>query len=279
MAGFRCPETIKTHRLRRSRVGWHIAHAADDDLAVTDIDEQAEWEAWLRGDVSLDALRMWPGGFLFNASQAAILPRSWWQKLGSWLKPTVTQFEGAELEQDADEASYTSLDYLVLIVIAAILAAFGLTLNSGAVIIGAMLVAPLMTPLIAFATGLTVGKIGIMLQAAGTLLKGIIAALLVALLVGWISTTEIVTPEMAGRGNVTFLDMGVALASGFIGAYAKARKDISSAIAGMAASQVIRINRSISDLPPGTYEFYCSIFGHRRAGRLGKGLGPGGRPP
>jgi uncharacterized hydrophobic protein (TIGR00271 family) len=216
-----------------------VSHAADDDLAVTDIDEQDEWEAWLRGDTSLDALRLWPGGFLFNASQATILPRSWWQKLGSWLKPTVTQFEGAELEQDADEASYTSLDYLVLIIIAAILAAFGLTLNSGAVIIGAMLVAPLMTPLIAFATGLTVGKIGIMLQAAGTLLKGIIAALLVALLIGWISTTEIVTPEMAGRGNVTFLDMGVALASGFIGAYAKARKDISSAIAGIAIAAAL----------------------------------------
>ena len=62
-----------------------------------------------------------------------------------------------------------------------------------------------------------------MLQAAGTLPKGILAALLVAVLAGWFSTTRIATAEMAGRGNATFLDMGVALASGFIGAYAKAR--------------------------------------------------------
>jgi len=61
-----------------------------------------------------------------------------------------------------------------------------------------------------------------------TLLQAIFAALLVALIVGWISSTSIVTSEMAGRGNVTFLDMGVALASGFIGAYAKARKDSSA---------------------------------------------------
>jgi uncharacterized hydrophobic protein (TIGR00271 family) len=151
----------------------------------------------------------------------------------------VTQFEAEELKRDADESSYSSLDFLVLIVIAAILAAFGLVLNSNAVIIGAMLVAPLMTPLIAFATGVAVGQFSITRQAAGTLLQGILAALLVALLIGWLSPTRIVTPEMAGRGNATFLDLGVALASGFIGAYAKGRKDISSALAGIAIAAAL----------------------------------------
>ena len=57
--------------------------------------------------------------------------------------------------------------------------------------------------------------------------------------VGWISDTSIVTAEMAGRGNVTFLDMGVALASGVIGAYATARKDIPSALAGVAIAAAL----------------------------------------
>jgi uncharacterized hydrophobic protein (TIGR00271 family) len=187
----------------------------------------------------MESLRTWPGGFLVNATSAVVLPRPWWQKMKSWMNPKVTQFEGEELERDADESSFTSLDYLVLITIAAILAAFGLVLNSNAVIIGAMLVAPLMTPLIAFATGLVIGKISIMRQAAGTLLQGIFAALLVAFIVGWISSTDIVTPEMAGRGNVTFLDMGVALASGFIGAYAKARANIASSLAGVAIAAAL----------------------------------------
>jgi uncharacterized hydrophobic protein (TIGR00271 family) len=206
---------------------------------VADINEQAEWEGWLRGDSSLDALRSWPGAFLVYASGAVALPRSWENKLVSWLNPAVTQFEGEELVRDAEESSFSSLDFLVLIIISAILAAFGLILNSNAVIIGAMLVAPLMTPLIAVATGLVVGNIRIMRQGALTLLQGIFAALLVALLVGWISATSIVTTEMAGRGNVTFLDMGVALASGFIGAYAKARKDIPSALAGVAIAAAL----------------------------------------
>jgi uncharacterized hydrophobic protein (TIGR00271 family) len=216
-----------------------VSHAQDNDLAVTDMNEQGEWEGWIRGDASLDALRTWPGGFLVNATSAVALPRPWWQKTKSWLNPKVTQFEGEELERDADESSLTSLDYLVLITIAAILAAFGLVLNSSAVIIGAMLVAPLMTPLIAFATGIAIGKIKIMRQAAGTLLQGIFAALLVAFIVGWLSSTNIVTAEMAGRGNVTFLDMGVALASGFIGAYAKTRSNIASSLAGVAIAAAL----------------------------------------
>jgi uncharacterized hydrophobic protein (TIGR00271 family) len=222
-----------------SLVEGFVSNAQDDDLAVTDMNEQAEWEEWIRGDASMESLRTWPGGFLVNASAAAVLPRPWWQKMKSWFNPKVTQFEGEELKRDADESSFTSLDYLVLITIAAILAAFGLVLNSNAVIIGAMLVAPLMTPLIAFATGLAIGKISIMRQAAGTLLQGIFAALLVAFILGWFSSTQIVTSEMAARGNVTFLDMGVALASGFIGAYAKARSKIASSLAGVAIAAAL----------------------------------------
>jgi uncharacterized hydrophobic protein (TIGR00271 family) len=222
-----------------SPVEGFVSHALDDDLAVADVSEQGEWHGWLRGDASLDALRAWPGGFLVNASAAVALPRPWWQKTKSWLNPNVTQFEAEELKRDADESSFTSLDYLVLITIAAILAAFGLLLNSNAVIIGAMLVAPLMTPLIAFATGLAIGNISIMRQAAGTLLQGVFASLLVAFIVGWISSTNVVTSEMAARGNVTFLDMGVALASGFIGAYAKARANIASSLAGVAIAAAL----------------------------------------
>jgi uncharacterized hydrophobic protein (TIGR00271 family) len=216
-----------------------VSRANDDDLAVADKNEQGEWQGWLRGDSSLDALRKWPGAFLVNASDALDLPRSWQDKTRSWLNPRVTHFEEQELIRDADQSSFSSLDFLVLIIISAFLAAFGLILNSNAVIIGAMLVAPLMTPLIALATGLVVGDTRIMLQSAGTLLQGIVASLLVAFLVGHFSATIIVTSEMAGRGNVTFLDMGVALASGFVGAYAKARKDIPSALAGVAIAAAL----------------------------------------
>jgi uncharacterized hydrophobic protein (TIGR00271 family) len=220
-------------------VDGFVLHAQDDDLAIADINEQGDWDAWLRGDSSLDTLRTWAGAFLVNASGAVSLPRPWWRKWESWLKPTVTEFEGEELEQDAEEASHSSLDFLVLIVISAILAAFGLILNSNAVIIGAMLVAPLMTPLIALATGLVIGKYRIMQRGGLTLIQGVLASIMVALLVGWFSSTSIVTAEMASRGNVTFLDMGVALASGVIGAYAKARKDIPSALAGVAIAAAL----------------------------------------
>jgi uncharacterized hydrophobic protein (TIGR00271 family) len=211
-----------------------LSNAQEDDLAVAGLTEQDEWEGWFRGDKPLDSLRDWPGGFLVSAFAEVVLPRPWWQKFRSWLKPSVTQFEADELKQDAAESAFTSLDYVTLIVIAAILASYGLVLNSNAVIIGAMLVAPLMTPLVAFATGMAVGNITTVRHATGTLLQGVLIALLIAFLLGVISPTSIVTSEMAGRGNVTFIDMGVALASGVIAAYAKGRKSISSAVAGVA---------------------------------------------
>ena len=61
----------------------------------------------------------------------------------------------------------------------------------------------------------------------------------IAFVVGELSLTNIVTTEMLSRGNPTVLDMGVALASGFIGAYATARKDIPAALAGVAIAAAL----------------------------------------
>jgi hypothetical protein len=48
-----------------------VGHTRDDDLAVADVAEQDEWVRWLRGDKSLDAVRGWPGGFVFYGSKTS----------------------------------------------------------------------------------------------------------------------------------------------------------------------------------------------------------------
>ncbi len=52
---------------------------------------------------------------------------------------------------DLADAAEISRDYVLLVVLSCVIATFGLSLNSGAVIIGAMLIAPLMSPILAFA--------------------------------------------------------------------------------------------------------------------------------
>ncbi len=52
---------------------------------------------------------------------------------------------------DLADAAEISRDYVLLVVLSCVIGTFGLSLNSGAVIIGAMLIAPLMSPILAFA--------------------------------------------------------------------------------------------------------------------------------
>lgn len=157
----------------------------------------------------------------------------------NWLHPALTPVEQRELLSQADQKSRNSLDYNVLVVIAAILATLGLLANSSTVIIGAMLVAPLMSPLIAFAAAIAAGQIVIVRRALLTLLGGFLVAFCVAWLIGVLSPSLIVTPEMAARGNPSLSDLGVALAGGVIAAYAQARKDIPAALAGVAIAAAL----------------------------------------
>jgi uncharacterized hydrophobic protein (TIGR00271 family) len=214
-----------------------LSRIDDEDMLVVGMSDRSEWERWLRADVPMALTRRWHGPLLMVSPTPAPLTRG--EKVRRWLSPTLTQFEQVEIERGAEASATTSLDYLVLIVVSAVLATFGLMLNSNAVIIGAMLVAPLMSPLIAFAVGMTLGKLDLVWRATIVLIQGIAAALLISILIGWLSPTTIVTSEMAARGNPSLLDMGVALASGFIGAYATARKHIPSALAGVAIAAAL----------------------------------------
>ncbi len=212
----------------------------DNILLAIAVSDRSNWESWeeivaadqriLGQDTALLVL------FL---PEGTVRPPKIWEKAKNWLNPKVAPYEEAELVALQEESGVVSLDYVVLITIAAILASLGLILNSNAVIIGAMLVAPLMAPLIAFSTGMAIGDLRLTRRAVIALLVGIMLALGVSYLIGLFSATTIITSEMAARGNPTFLDLMVALASGAIGAYAAGRKSISSAAAGVAIAAAL----------------------------------------
>jgi uncharacterized hydrophobic protein (TIGR00271 family) len=86
---------------------------------------------------------------------------------------------------------------------------------------------------------MAIGDLRLVRKSVIALLAGILLALAVSYLIGRISSTTIITSEMAGRGNPSFLDLAVALASGVIGAYAAGRKSISSAAAGVAIAAAL----------------------------------------
>jgi uncharacterized hydrophobic protein (TIGR00271 family) len=124
--------------------------------------------------------------------------------------------------------------YLVLMVLSMLLALTGLYGNSAPVIIGAMILAPLMAPIVSLAMGLARTEVSLIRNSLQTLLVGIGTGLFCAVAVAWLMPLEILTTEMQARLSPTLLDLSVAVISGVAGAYAHAKESIAKSLAGVA---------------------------------------------
>lgn len=110
--------------------------------------------------------------------------------------------------------------YVVTLLLSAVVASVGLVRDNVAVIIGAMVIAPLLTPNMALAFATTLGDLTLARRALRTLALGGAIALAFALLVGLWLRVDPTGPELAGRSSAHASDFVVALASGAAGALA-----------------------------------------------------------
>ncbi len=218
-----------------------LSRIDDDDLVVAGFNDSSEFERLVFGDVAYGLLNRASGPVVLVARSASAGRRHVraWRRALNWVRPALTPFEQDEIIRHSQFNATLDIDYVALIFISANIAALGLMLNSAAVIIGAMLVAPLMTPLIALSVALTVGRVRIAGRAFVTLTLGVLMALAMAFVIGATLPFSLPTSEMLARGTPTLLDAGVALASGVVGAYATARKDIPAALAGVAIAAAL----------------------------------------
>ncbi|HEY54136.1 MAG TPA: TIGR00341 family protein [Caldilineae bacterium] len=136
-------------------------------------------------------------------------------------------------------SAVATVDFYVLIVLASIIASLGLLQNSAAVIIGAMLVAPLMSPILAMAMAMVIGDYRQLLEAAESTAKGVTLAIIVGMAVTLLSPLNQVTDQILARTEPTVLDLGVALASGAAAGYAMSRKEVSAALPGVAIAAAL----------------------------------------
>ncbi|MFA7169494.1 MAG: TIGR00341 family protein [Candidatus Paceibacterota bacterium] len=125
-------------------------------------------------------------------------------------------------------------DFSVLTVFAGIIITLGLIIDSSAVVIGGMLLAPLVWPILALSLGLVEGKSKLIQNSAYTLLKSAIAIFLISFAMGFISPEYALTGgEFLARTSPTIFELFIALASGFVGAFVITYPKIGSAIAGV----------------------------------------------
>lgn len=128
--------------------------------------------------------------------------------------------------------------FLLLIILSAAIATLGLLQSSTAVVIGAMLVSPLMGPIMGVGFGLATIESNLIRRSLVTLAAGMGVAILVAMLIIWLSPIRDVTPELRARTQPTLLDLGVAVVGGVAGVYAIIRK-LSGVMVGVAIATAL----------------------------------------
>jgi len=126
--------------------------------------------------------------------------------------------------------------FLILLSLAIVIASCGLHADSTAVVIGAMLIAPLMEPILGLATAIILGWTGRILRSVILIALGTVVSIVIAILTGLIIPDRIaVVPEIAARTSPSLLDLGVALGAGAAAAYALTRR-ASVALPGVAVA-------------------------------------------
>lgn len=139
-----------------------------------------------------------------------------------------------EILADLEEAAKPHVPFFVLVATSTVIATFGLLLDSPAVVIGAMLVAPLMTPIFSLSVALIRGRARLLERAVATEAYGVGMAIGMAILIGLLVPEPDLTPEILARTQPTLFDLAVALAAGLAGAFALVREEVSPALPGVA---------------------------------------------
>ena len=119
-----------------------------------------------------------------------------------------------EIFSRVEKGAQLNQNFFVLVVLSSIVAGIGLLENNIAVIIGAMVIAPLLGPNIAFSLGSSLGETRLLWQSLKAIASGIILYIVVATLIGLIWPLPIETQEVLVRTEANYAGTAIALASG-----------------------------------------------------------------
>jgi len=149
-----------------------------------------------------------------------------------------SQWQETVRENIREDASF-SKEYLLMNALAGTIASYGLFANSPAVVIGAMIVAMLLGPIVGVSLALVDSDAKILLKSLLSLLSGAVTVLATAFIIGVIHNDIVITSEIMARTAPNFLDLMIALAGGAAGAYATVSFRQSLALVGVAIATAL----------------------------------------
>ncbi len=158
-----------------------------------------------------------------------------------------------ELYEDVASGAGIDTNFVVLTLISAVVATIGLNDDNVAVIIGAMVIAPLLGPNLAFSLGVALGDLALMRKAAVASAVGIGASLVLAAVLGVVEPANMGSVELLRRTHVGYGDVVLALASG-----AAAALSVTSRL----ASTLVGVMVAVALLPPAVASGFLAGSGY-----------------
>jgi uncharacterized hydrophobic protein (TIGR00271 family) len=155
--------------------------------------------------------------------------------------PTVAVSDVARLREqllfEGPERARKLSAFWVLLLLAAVIASAGVVADSTATVIGAMIVAPLMTPILGIVLSVTIGDGRNLAVSAALVVAGAVAVIGVGYVLGLLADVPVdaeTSSQVAGRVNPGLIDLVAAVATGAVGAFAVVRSDVSDTLPGVA---------------------------------------------
>jgi len=119
-----------------------------------------------------------------------------------------------ELHHLVADGARTNQNFLLLVVLSTVVATVGLEQDSVAILIGAMVIAPLLGPNVAFAFGAAIGDRALMIEAVRTAVTGVSLSILIAGLIALAVRPDLSSGELMARTDLDYAGIALALASG-----------------------------------------------------------------
>lgn len=157
--------------------------------------------------------------------------RRWWHR---HLDSSERQRVMAELAIKRQE--HWGFRFTVMITLSVIVAVMGLSANSAAVVIGAMLLAPFMQPVLATAASIAMALFQKSLRSFGVVVLATVWSIALSYVLAALFVNGELPNEVTSRTAPDIRDLVVALAAGTAGAYATVRKDASASLPGVAVA-------------------------------------------
>jgi len=150
-----------------------------------------------------------------------------------WL-PRATAEEFEKLFTVLRENSELTSAFIVMMILSTLIATYGLFADSSPVIIGAMILAPIISPIVSFSMGMVRYDKEMLKTGLITILIGTLVSLFFAAIITLLVPMKVHTSVIDDRLSPTLLDLGIAVFSGIAAAYAHAKEGIAKSLAGVA---------------------------------------------